>query len=188
MRPAMKRRLATLAAAVSLLLCIATVVLWVRSYRVADTVIWGTRKQMWEVALLPGEIRFAVADCAGGSLRHLDHIPSDRVLWSRLFQHVRTTLGVGSVTFTIPVLQGAFPGARPTDESVSSDVRMRILAVRFALPASAFALFPLWYCIRWTTVRHRHRAGLCLACGYDLRATPARCPECGAVPAASAAR
>jgi len=41
---------------------------------------------------------------------------------------------------------------------------------------------PLIWLRRGRRVRKRVAQGLCARCGYDLRSTPARCPECGTVP------
>lgn len=35
---------------------------------------------------------------------------------------------------------------------------------------------------QWLARRREARWGHCPSCGYDLRASPGRCPECGNVP------
>jgi hypothetical protein len=49
--------------------------------------------------------------------------------------------------------------------------------------ALIFAALPLVMLRRWWIAQTRIRRvkrGLCVACGYDLRGTLERCPECGA--------
>src|SRR5436190_192466 len=41
------------------------------------------------------------------------------------------------------------------------------------------APWPLWWLAKQRKLTRRQRAGLCVQCGYDLRASGDRCPECG---------
>jgi hypothetical protein len=64
--------------------------------------------------------------------------------------------------------------------------RIHAVAIPNWLTVAALAALPL---ARATTYLYRRRkkvSGVCRACGYDLRATPGRCPECGAVAAPEA--
>jgi hypothetical protein len=47
------------------------------------------------------------------------------------------------------------------------------------LPAIVLVVIPRWKRHRAAANRRRLGSGVCAKCGYDLRASPDRCPECG---------
>lgn len=58
------------------------------------------------------------------------------------------------------------------------------VAVPFWQPAALLGIVPACWLARVTRQRRqrrRARMGLCLRCGYDLRASQGRCPECGQI-------
>jgi hypothetical protein len=172
---------------ISLTLAFATVALWVRSYHTADTWRWsGSKGQLREVALAPGQIRFATAPWCGTDFEHLTTYDHNRdVIFSRRWSSSGdTVLGIGFDQYTESILLGGFQGARPTGSEAerSRDLTVRVLTIRCPTLLLVFSVAPL-YLVGARLLARRVRMGFCLGCGYDMRATPARCPECGLVPA-----
>jgi hypothetical protein len=100
----------------------------------------------------------------------------------RLGRIIFRTLHV--LSLTMPALVSVRPPRRgPGAAGLFHDVNAEWTAL--CLPYSA--LPSIWLVLRCRRALRRHRLeqippGHCPSRGYDLRATPGRCPECGKVP------
>ena len=155
----MLRRLSTLLSALSLVLCVATCVLWVRSHRTRDNYGWDNAGGHRQITSGDGRVvLFVMPGAAPGAY------------------------STGHTTF--PAMGGAtsgervVPGVTTYGEATLWSVAVADWLICALLGTAAAPLFARGWLLR----RRRARRGLCPACGYDLRATPDRCPECGAVP------
>lgn len=68
-----------------------------------------------------------------------------------------------------------WPGAMRKPNPILWSVRLPLL-----VPIALFAILPAIKVSRWIRRDYRREHGLCLRCGYDLRGSTGRCPECGA--------
>ena len=82
-----------------------------------------------------------------------------------------TSMAVGQTHY-------GFPGLR-FDQSQGNYSSHMLAQVHLAWPAVLTAILPALWVVQWRRHRRRGRTGLCPVCGYDLRASPDRCPECG---------
>lgn len=155
----MRRRLFTFAAAVSLLLCVGVVVLWVRSYHTVVAVYQGTSNSATYGLLL-----------SGGDA-YVRWISSDIGRRPRSIASQYTVLGCRCKSTRRRGLQ----------ESLMISAPLAYFAAGFSLPAG-FLTFRGWQQRR----RPPSLRSLVCDCGYDLRSSPNRCPECGAAVVRSA--
>jgi len=153
----MIRRLRNLLPALSLVLCLATVGLWATSYWYFSVVgVWPAPAQPRAYGLASNHGSLCFLSVTEGNGR-------DRWAWRHERSRSRDERLVGAAGFTW----------RHTPRDFIVGVPYWLLTAALGAPTVALLR------------RRRKRVeGVCATCGYDLRATPDRCPECGTRPTA----
>jgi hypothetical protein len=162
---------------VSLLLFLATLILWPRSYYNVDELIWSKKRTASDGSIglrrlmaiaQRGRISVGISD--GGAL----YLAGNNL--KEGFTHSQAPAPPSSAAKTSSVwshLGFQYSSAKNRIWAI------RTLSFHFWAPTLLFALAPSIWLLRRLLRHRRYSANLCPTCGYDMRATPDRCPECG---------
>jgi hypothetical protein len=201
----MRRKLTNFARVASLLLSVAVVALWVRSHAVMDLVSrttthgtpldggsreCGVRSNLGELVVVihPYEYHRTTPPALDEDDGWIGDPALQPLRWTSAdvdpqfaVRHTTVHPPYGHNAAGFAYGRYASPVSRSPDGSWSqrwqytSSAPHWFVALALAFPAAARAF-------RRHRRRRRDAAGSCQGCGYDLRASPDRCPECGTVP------
>jgi len=190
----MSRWIFNILSLLSLIVCLSAILMWVRSHWIEEQ--WTFEQRVLKYIDSPfqpvcsypwigsskGQLRllrlngsFGIADPVGYQ-RRLDFAPFATVPPSRL----KGELHLKFTGFELYDRPAEATSARGAGLFWLDGVRW--LTIAWWWIAIVGALLPLLWTWIWAKQRSRIRAGgrgICMACGYDMRATPERCPECG---------
>jgi hypothetical protein len=192
-----KHRLLNLLTALSLLLCVAAVALWVRSYVVDEECLRSSlddrpdafRSTLFSLATWRGVLGISIhrQEFDGPALSNRRYaIELDMVrsldFEARNWRWTKRRPESFQVTRGRPLSGFGFGGWVVNERGVG----WRNISVGWRTPfwflLLLFGLTPSLRLIGRLRKRRKLKRGVCAVCGYDLRATPGRCPECGTLP------
>lgn len=178
----------------------ASLTLWWRSQWTADGLFWSSHTRSYLTISMDGRLAMAIssapANSARSPLQFRSMLKGERsALWENarwnhdLGYNARGWAGFEWTAQINPISVIVRPETEQLGVKRLSEAKQHYKSNPTSLIAipwwfvSLLSSIPLLLFARShrRTVRHL-RSGHCASCGYDLRATPDRCPECGVVP------